>query len=412
VAIQKLDYGDQWNCDPYDVKELTERASRDLKTPMTYQTVDERSSAEDLAAAPILYLQGHRGFTFGTRFSDNLRAFVEQGGFVFASACCGRKEFDRAFRTEMKRIFPDSDFEPLPPDHPVYRAPHAVALPPGFRLEALNTGCRTAVFYAPQDLCCGWGGCEGCGDPAGSPAEPARQLGVNLIAYALGFQRLRDKLEEVELVGQPAEKPAPRGALLIGQLFHQGDWNPDPAAIPNLTRTLQQQAGMKATVAKRRVVLGTDDLGEYPLVYIAGHRPFAFTATQVQALRQYLERGGFLWSDCCCGKDEFDQAFRQLCGQLFPQQKLERLALEHPVFQNPFHIEKVEYKPAARQRFPEAGDQPFLEGVTVNGRLALVYSRFNIGCELQGHPCPGCVGVRGAGAYQLAVNILLYALSH
>ena len=65
-----------------------------------------------------------------------------------------------------------------------------------------------------------------------------------------------------------------------------------------------------------------------------------------------------------------------------------------------------------KRLLPELGERPCLEGLKIQGRLAVLYSRFNLGCELQGHTCVNCMGVKGQDAYKLAVNVLLYALSH
>ena len=158
VAIQKLRYDGEWNPDPYDVKHLVEFAARDLATPMTFQITNTFASAEELATAPILYLQGHKEFSFDKDFRREVKAFIDQGGFVFASACCGRKAFDKSFRKEMKKIYPDAAFEKLPANHPVYHVRHRIAKQEAFMIEGLNTGCRTSVLYAPHDLCCAWGG--------------------------------------------------------------------------------------------------------------------------------------------------------------------------------------------------------------------------------------------------------------
>ncbi|MBI3831395.1 MAG: DUF4159 domain-containing protein [Planctomycetes bacterium] len=412
IAMQKLRYGRDWNTDPYDAKELTEQAARDLDTPMTWQVTDTSASAEELSAAPILYLQGHRACTFDDDFRKNLKLFVDNGGFVFASACCGAKEFDESFRAEMKKIFPDSDFEALAPDHPIYNLKHKIAKQEAFMIEGLNTGCRTSVFYAPHDICCAWGGCEGCKDEKNVAGDEAKKLGVNLIAYAIGFNRLKDKLENVQLMLKATDAKVERGALVIGQLYHNGEWDPDPASIPNLTQTLREQAGMKGTVAKRRVVLGTDDPGEYPVLYMTGHKKFEFTAEQVKVLRAYLDKGGFLFADPCCGKAEFDIAFRKLCSQLYHDAELERLPKDHAVLSAPFKIESVEYKTAVKRFFPDVKNDPYLEGISAKGRLAILYSRFNLGCELHGHACGSCLGVKGQDAYKIAVNAILYALAH
>jgi hypothetical protein len=413
IAVQKLRYGKDWNRVPYDMKNLMEAASRDLNQPMTYQVVDQFARVEDLAAAPILYLNGEDAFTFDPEFRKELKSFLENGGFLFASSCCASKEFDKSFRDEMKLLFPDAAWDKLPPDHPVYTARFKIAKQEAFMIEGLNTGCRTSVLYAPHAVCCGWGSCGGCRDPQMVPTEPGLQLGTNMVAYALGFQKLRHKLEEVKIFSKPAGEKIARGALVVGQIFHGGEWDPDPAALPNLTQTLRQQAGMKAEVAKRRVVLGTDDPGDYPLLFITGHREFALDEGQIKVLREYLDRGGLLFGDACCGKQNFDLAFRKLCNQLYPDRKLERIPTAHPVFRAPFEITKANYKPMALRMYDDLHGEPYLEGITdAKGRLCVVYSKINLGCELQGHACPSCIGYQAQDAYQIATNILVYALSH
>ncbi|MCK6472178.1 MAG: DUF4159 domain-containing protein [Planctomycetes bacterium] len=411
VAVQKLKYPGDWNPDPYDVKNLVEQTAKDLETPMTFQVVETSAGPEDLAAAPVLYLQGREGFQFTAKFREAVRLFVDQGGFVVASNCCGSGAFDRAFREEMLRIFPDSQFEVLPADHPIYSARHRIVQKEAFMIEGLNAGCRTSVFYAPHDVCCGWGGCEGCKDHGGPRADEGLRLGVNLVAYAVGFQKLRDKLDAVKIAKQPNPDEVGRGALVIGQLFHNGEWNPDPASIPNLARTLREQAGMKAEVAKRRVTLGVDDPGDYPLLYLTGHKRFAFDDRQIEILRKYLDNGGFLLCDPCCGKPEFDASFRELCAKLYHDTKLERLPADHAVFQAPLKLAQVKYKLWAKRMFPDLDDKPYLEGLTRQSRLRVLYSRFNFGCELQGHRCATCIGLEGPSAYAVAVNAVLFALS-
>jgi hypothetical protein len=409
VVLQKLQHGDDWDPDPYDAKDLVQAASLELRTQMSCQYVDQSATARDLLAAPILYLQGHKRFAFTPDFRAALKDFIDQGGFVFASACCGSEEFDKSFRLEMKLLFPDAAFERLPENHEIFQNINDAN---AITMEGLNTGCRTAVIYAPHDLCCAWGECKGCTDKQALRRD-ATALGINMINYALGFKDLRDKLSDDPSQAEKTEANVSRGSLIIGQLYHDGDWNPDPSSIGNLTRTMKVQFGIKGDVAKRRVVLGADDPCEYPLLYLTGHRKFAFSTAQVEALRQYLDKGGFLLADPCCGKAEFDAAFRKLCQELFPNQALTAIPADHPIMQEPYRIEKVEYKPAVKLQFPAVGQTPQLEGITAkDGRLQVFYSRFNFGCELQGHACANCLGLKARDAYRIAVNAIQYALSH
>ena len=70
-----------------------------------------------------------------------LRDFVEQGGFIFAEACCGRREFDQGFRALMKRGLPRARVElhPLAEDHAVWRAEAPARRPTSTRSGGSST---------------------------------------------------------------------------------------------------------------------------------------------------------------------------------------------------------------------------------------------------------------------------------
>ncbi len=416
AVINKLNYGDDWNPDPYDATEVAAQAGRDLKTLMSAQVLTTDAKQEDLNSAPILYLQGRKAFEFTPAFRTKLKSFVDQGGFIVASACCGGLEgFDASFRAEMKALFPDSPLEPLADSHEIFSIHHAIEKPKSFNLLGINVSCHVAVFYAPHDLCCAWSGCQGCLDIFSRKGQ-ARELGVNLIAYALTFTQLKTRLPSTvaaKKARDATEQTPARGALVIGQIVHDGDWNPDPRAIANLAVTLKEQTGMKGDVGRRAVVLGETDLSDFPILYLTGHRKFLLTPSAEAALRAYLDNGGFLFCDACCGRAEFDASLRALCDRLCPHEPLKRIVATHPILSEPYAITSVEYKPAVASLFPNVHNAPYLEGIAdKEGRLKLVYSRFNLGCELQGHACESCLGVRGKDAYRIAVNTVLYALAH
>ena len=100
--------------------------------------------------APIAFFNGHSAPEFSARAKQNLRDFVEQGGFIFAEACCGSPEFDTGFKRLVKEIFPEEEYRlrPLSPDHPVWRAKHLLS-PEIHPLWGIEHGCRTVLIYSP-----------------------------------------------------------------------------------------------------------------------------------------------------------------------------------------------------------------------------------------------------------------------
>jgi hypothetical protein len=77
--------------------------------------------------------------------------------------------------------------------------------------------------------------------------------------------------------------------------------------------------------------------------------------------------------------------------------------MTHPIFQSPHRIERV-----------LGGDKridPYLEGISLNGRLSVIYTTNDLGCAWEGHPCrPGGEPQR-THAFKMGTNIVFYALS-
>jgi hypothetical protein len=54
---------------------------------------------------------------------------------------------------------------------------------------------------------------------------------------------------------------------------------------------------------------------------------------------------------------------------------------------------------------------PELEGVEIDGRMAVVFSPYDISCALEQHEALQCRGYTRADAARIALNVFLYALA-
>jgi hypothetical protein len=69
---------------------------------------------------------------------------------------------------------------------------------------------------------------------------------------------------------------------------------------------------------KREKVL--EEVGELlncPILFINGHEKPLLTDLQKEMLKQYIEEGGFVLAEACCGREEFAKGFRDLMKELF-----------------------------------------------------------------------------------------------
>ena len=80
--------------------------------------------------------------------------------------------------------------QPLPPEHPIWRAYALISDQTTFKLEGIEMGCKTVVVYSPQDLSCLWEANQ-FEDGRG---QLAFRLGANIIAYATGMELPKPRL--------------------------------------------------------------------------------------------------------------------------------------------------------------------------------------------------------------------------
>jgi len=120
-----------------------------------------------------------------------MREYLTNGGFLHADDNYG---MDKAFRREMKRIFPDKELVELPFDHEIYNCfyqfPHGLPKihehdgKPAQGFGIFHEG-RLVVFYTYEtDLGNGWEDEEVHNNPP-EKREAALKMGTNIIIYAM-----------------------------------------------------------------------------------------------------------------------------------------------------------------------------------------------------------------------------------
>ncbi len=413
VLVNKLRHAPKgdWNNDPDDIRNLVGLVSRDWKHLLTWQVVNpDIATVEDMLQAPIAFFNGHEAPAFSAEGEKLLREYVEQGGFVFAEACCGRKEFDQGFRELMQRVFPETEYKlhPLAEDHAVWRSKHLLS-PEVHPLWGIEHGCRTVVIYSPEDLSCYWNQADKNEANASNVAViKAQRVGENVIDYATGRELPADKLT-VRTVTDFKQEQAKRGALHIAKLRHAGDWNVAPMAVPNLMDALRRPPLNFDVVINHKELFPNDpNLIYYPLVYVHGRAALSFSKEDLGLLRRHLDPGGgTMFADSACGSPSFDAAFRKMVAEMLPKNPLVPIPKDDELYTKKvgFDLSKVQFSKAAGggQDFPQ------LEGVKINGHWAIIYSKYDIGCALERHQGVDCKGYTYESALKIAANIVIYS---
>ena len=147
-----------------------------------------------------------------------------------------------------------------------------------------------------------------------------------------------------------------RWPVLVSKLQHGsgGDWNQHRTDIGNLTRYTESRwkRDMTWQVVDLRLA-NVEDLLQAPVVYLCGSEsPLPDDRAErkklAQKLRDYLDRGGFLFAEAYCGGgDSFNSGFRELMRQVFPEPeyKLRLLEPEHPIWYAEEKVDPQQLRP-------------------------------------------------------------------
>ena len=193
--------------------------------------------------------------------------------------------------------------------------------------------------------------------------------------------------------------------LAIARLQYEGgDWYGNPSSIPNLIEAINDRTSLKVEKTEGRVTLMDDRLWDYAFLHVTGHGDMRFSDAEVDRLRQYLLRGGFLHVSDNYG---LDPNFRREIARVFPDRPLVDVPLTHPIYHLVYDLPKGVPKVHEHDGKPARG-----LGVFIGDRLAVFY---DFSADLgNGWEDPGTYNDPPdlhEAALQMGVNLFVYAVT-
>ena len=199
--------------------------------------------------------------------------------------------------------------------------------------------------------------------------------------------------------------------LAVGQVQTAGTWNPRPTGLRRLLWEVTQRTSIEVQLEPVPVGLEDPKLFHYPLLYWAGSGALPAPSDEaVKRLRRHLTYGGTLIVDSADAAPggPFDVSIRRALEQVLPRAPLERVPQDHVLYKT-FYL--VEHQAGRTLRVP------YLEGVVVDGRYAVVYCQNDLGGawardafgRWEYEVTPGGERQREL-AFRLGINLVMYSL--
>ncbi|MFN9719718.1 MAG: DUF4159 domain-containing protein [Planctomycetota bacterium] len=204
-------------------------------------------------------------------------------------------------------------------------------------------------------------------------------------------------------------------------------WDTDyPDADLNFSYRLQQLTSLHTDPDGVILELTDPRLFDYPFVYMIEPGYITLTDQERDALRAYLENGGFMMVDDFWGDGEWE-SFEEEMLRVFPNRRFEDIPLEHPIFHCVYDLKERPQIPAIGFAQPMANGEiytaqgPGTEEVHYralyddNGRMIMFVGHntdLGDGWEREGENQWYFTEFSEKKAYPLGINVIFYAMTN
>jgi hypothetical protein len=410
-----------WNATPNDINNLLKgmKDQVDADYHMEIRTLAEVD--KDPAKNPVLYRSGHYNFSYSAAERQKLREYLLAGGMIIYNTGLGSTPFYRSVMRELKLIFPEQPAQRLSSDHPIFHSYYDVdrveftpaVRQTGYRgnepwFDAIEINCRVVALVSRWGMAVGWQG-EVKDEYQAYRPKSAVRLGINIFAYASAMRAWAKNAAQAMKFVDPNSTTADK--ISIVQVAYDGVWKTRHAGMSVMLQTFNRKTHVPVKFTLSEMRLTDPRVFNAPLMYMTGHEAFELSPQEKAGLKRYLDNGGFLFAEACCGRKGFDLAFRKLIRSVFPANPLQRMSPTSQVFQYPNPVTSVGVTPTLMQDLGEASTQPVLEGIVIDGHCAVVYSRFGMAGGWEMSQSPYARGYNDIGSLKMAQNILMYAVT-
>ena len=192
--------------------------------------------------------------------------------------------------------------------------------------------------------------------------------------------------------------------------YDSGDWDSAPLVPPNIIDSVARYTSIPVRPSGVTVPLGATELFGYPFAYLTGHLPVRFSEQERSNLREFVDRGGFLFIDD--HNHDIDGAFHKTATEEIARtiEPLSDLPNDHALYRAFFTFD--DGPPTTGHELNGWGDNlvhKHLLAVERGERIAILYSNKDYSSEWGYHP--ENKRFLSVDNTRFGVNIIVYALT-
>jgi len=165
--------------------------------------------------------------------------------------------------------------------------------------------------------------------------------------------------------------------------YESGDWEVDERMPANVLNSLIEYTSLRVDIKERIIPLSHPQMLTVPFCYLAGHRLVQFNTEEKQNFQRYVENGGFVFVDDCNHDIDglFARSFELHMQDIFGQQALKKIPNNHPIYSSFFEFDGPPRTSIELNGWGDDLVHNYLKAIEVNGRIAVLYSNKDLGCE-------------------------------
>ena len=166
--------------------------------------------------------------------------------------------------------------------------------------------------------------------------------------------------------------------------YDSGDWDYNPKVAANVLDAVLQYTDIPVFPEEIVITADSAELLSFPFLFMTGHTLVRFNAKEREQLVRFVDAGGLLFSDDCNHDVNglYAKSFEHEMRVTFPGPgTLDKIANTHALYRAFFTFDGP---PQTSHELNGWGDDlvhDYLRGVERRGRLGVVYSNKDYGCE-------------------------------